>query len=164
MPAPRRKKSGYFPTIPQAPAPIVVRLTHRVRFSDVDPMQILWHGRYAKLFEQANEELGRWVGMSYPDFQRDKLVAPIVQLHVDYFAPCLLGELLQIVGRMVWSEGARMDIEYEIRKPDGTIAATGYTTQMFVDSDGQPLLVAPAMQEQCRRRWVAGEFAEEKKC
>ncbi len=92
MTAPRRKKGGYFPTEPGSFAPIVVRLSSRIRFSDVDPMQILWHGRYAKLFEQANEELGRVVGMSYPDFKRDKLLAPIVQLHVDYFAPCMLGE------------------------------------------------------------------------
>ena len=137
-----------------------MRLSSRIRFSDVDPMQILWHGRYAKLFEQANEALGHWVDMSYPDFKRDKLLAPIVQLHVDYFAPCLLGELVEVIGKMIWSEAARIDIEYEVRKPDGTIAATGYTTQMFVDMEGTPLLVIPPMQAQCRERWLAGEFAE----
>lgn len=162
MTAPRRKKGGYFPTEPAAPAPIVVRLLSRIRFSDVDPMQILWHGRYANLFEQANEELGRVVGMSYPDFNRDKLLAPIVQLHVDYFAPCLLGEDVAIIGKMIWNDGARMDIEYEVRKPNGTLAATGYTVQMFVDMDGLPLLASPSMQENCRRRWLAGEFADRK--
>jgi acyl-CoA thioesterase FadM len=51
-----------------------------------------------------------------------------------------------------------MDFEYEVRKPDGKIAATGYTVQMFVDPQGQPLLASPPLQEQCRRRWRAGEF------
>src|SRR6185503_16474709 len=103
MPLPRRQKGNYFPALPDAPAPIVVRLQHRIRFSDVDPMGILWHGRYAKLFELANEELGRVVSMSYPDFKRERIAAPIVQLHIDYFAPLTLSELATIVGRMIWS-------------------------------------------------------------
>lgn len=158
MNAPRRSKTGYFPPIENAPPPIVVRLTNRVRFSDVDPMGVLWHGRYAKLFEQANEELGRLCGMSYPEFQRDRLLAPIVQLHVDYFAPCKLGQLVTIVGKMVWSDGARIDIEYEIRHEDGKLAATGYTVQMFVDESGSPLMASPPMQEACRASWRAGQI------
>jgi acyl-CoA thioester hydrolase len=155
---PRRQKSGYFPSDPQAPRPLIVRLKHRVRFSDVDPMAILWHGRYAQLFEQANEELGRVCGMSYPDFKRERLMAPIVQLHVDYFAPVTLGEEVTIIGKMIWSDGARSNIEYEIRKGTGPLAAAGYTVQMFVDETGTPLMASPPLLETCRRRWQAGEF------
>ncbi|CAN5513187.1 hypothetical protein BH10PLA1_BH10PLA1_09150 [soil metagenome] len=158
MTAPRRQKGGYFPLHEAAPPPIIVRLTQRIRFSDVDPMAILWHGRYAKLFEHANEEIGRLIGMSYPEFQRDRLLAPIVQLHVDYFSPVKLGELVTVIGKMLWSEGARMDIEYEVRHEAGSLAAAGYTVQMFVDETGKPLLASPPMQERCRKRWLAGEF------
>lgn len=160
MSSPRRQKRGYFPAEPDAPAPIIVRLRERIRFSDVDPMGILWHGRYAKLFEAANEELGRVCGMTYVEFRRDKLVAPIVQLHVDYHAPLRLGELVTVVGRMIWCEGARMNIEYEVLNESGTLAASGYTVQMFVDAEGDPVLVVPAMQALSRKRWRAGEFAE----
>ncbi len=162
MTAPRRQKGGYFSALESAPPPLVVRLEQRIRFSDVDPMAILWHGRYAKLFEQANEELGRLCGMSYPDFQRDRLLAPIVQLHVDYFSPVKLGQLVSIIGKMIWSEGARIDIEYEVRQEDGRLAAAGYTVQMFVDETGAPLMASPAMQESCRKRWRAGEIGGQK--
>jgi acyl-CoA thioester hydrolase len=156
--SPRRKKGGYFPAAATDPSPVEVHLTHRVRFSQIDAMAILWHGRYAELFEQGNEELGRVVGMSYPDFYREKLQAPIVQLHVDYFAPLKLGEQATIVARMVWCEGARSNIEYEIRGAGGTLAASGYTVQMFIEQDGTPLLASPPLLEDCRRRWLAGEF------
>ncbi|HWE04099.1 MAG TPA: acyl-CoA thioesterase [Tepidisphaeraceae bacterium] len=156
--SPRRQKNGYFPVDPTAPRPLTVRLVHRVRFSDVDPMAILWHGRYARLFEQANEELGRICGMGYGDFRREKLGAPIVQFHVDYFAPVTLDEQVTIVGRMIWDDAARSNIEYEILKENGTVAATGYTVQMFVDEIGQPQVASPALLETCRRRWRAGEF------
>jgi len=162
MKAPRRQKGGYFPTAPpdpDAPPPIQVALKHRVRFSQVDAMAIMWHGRYAELFEAGNEELGRHCGMGYLDFIRERLQAPIVQLHVDYFAPLTLGETVTIIARMIWAEGARSNIEYEIRRENGTLAATGYTVQMFIDETGTPLLADPPLLEACRRRWLAGEFA-----
>ena len=72
MNLPRRQKGGYFPHDPDAPPPIIMRLEYRIRFSDVDPMGVLWHGRYAHLFEQANEEIGRAIGMSYSEFRAEK--------------------------------------------------------------------------------------------
>lgn len=158
MSMPRRRKGGYFPVAPGAPAPLVVRRVKRIRFSDVDPMGVLWHGRYAKLFEEANEELGRHSGMSYHDFRRDRVRAPIVQFHIDYFASPVLAEQVTTTGRLLWSEGARINIEYEVHKEDGHLAAAGYTVQMFVDENGVPFLAPPPLQEACLRRWLAGEF------
>ncbi len=156
----RRQKGGYFFASAGAPAPLIVRLKHRVRFSDVDPMAVLWYGRYAQLFEQASEEIGRACGMGYADFIRERLRAPVVQLHVDYFAPVVLGELVTITGKLIWNEAARIDTEYQIHKERGPLAAAGYTVQMFVDSSGAPLMATPSMLENCRKRWRAGEFAD----
>jgi acyl-CoA thioester hydrolase len=157
---PRRQKGNYFPAVAEAPAPLIVRLKHRIRFSDVDPMAVLWHGRYAQLFEQANEEIGRSCGLGYADFHRERLRAPIVQIHVDYFAPVGLGEQVTITGKMVWDDAARMNMEYAVHKERGPLAATGYTVQMFVDESGMPLMVCPPLLEKCLKRWKAGEFAE----
>lgn len=159
MSAPRRQRAGYFATDPTAPAPLVVHLAHRVRFSQVDAMAIVWHGRYAELFEQGNEELGRLIGMDYPDFFREKVKAPIVQLHIDYFASLMLGELAKITAKMIWCDGARSNIEYQIHKETGVLAASGYTVQMFIDEAGTPLMAPPPLLERCRQRWSAGEFA-----
>lgn len=156
---PRRQKGGYFNAEADSPRPVVVRLKYRVRFSDADAMGVLWHGRYAQLFEMANEEIGRQCGLTYAEFYRERVAAPIVQLHVDYFAPARLEEELQIIGKMVWSGSARMNIEYEILKSEGSLAASGFTVQMFVDEHGTPLLASPSLLEKCQSRWRAGEFA-----
>lgn len=156
--APRRKKGGYFAVDAEAPRPLIARVKYRVRFSDVDPMAVLWHGRYANLFEQASEELGRACGMGYADFHREKLQAPIVQLHVDYFAPIVLGEEVAIAARMIWGEGARVNTEFEIHKESGVQAAAGYTVQMLIDETGMPLLASPPLLENCRRCWRSGDF------
>jgi acyl-CoA thioester hydrolase len=157
--SPRRKRGGYFAVDPESPPPLIIRVKHRVRFSEVDAMAITWHGRYAQFFEEANEELCRAVGLGYADFYRERVQAPIVQLHVDYFAPTLLGDAVTVVGKLLWSEGARINMEYEIVKGN-VVAARGYTVQMFMDSGGAALLASPPLLETCRRRWAAGEFGE----
>ncbi len=154
----RRKKGTYFTRAPGDPAPLTVSLKRRISFSEVDPMGVLWHGRYACYFEQANEKLGRRCGMSYADFMRENLRAPVVQFHVDYFASPLLAEEVTTIGRLIWNEGARMNIEYEIIKQDGTFAASGYTVQMFVTDSGEPLLTSPKMLVQCRELWAGGQI------
>ncbi len=155
---PRRRREHYFPRLPKVPPPIEVRVNRRVSFSDADPMGILWHGRYAHCFEQSNETLGRACGMSYEDFIQAKLLAPIVQFHVDYFSPVRLGEEVTTTARLVWNEGARLNIEYEVRHARGSLAATGYTVQMLTTVEGEPILVSPPLLEKCRKRWLAGEF------
>jgi len=154
----RRKKGAYFRRTNGTPPPISVSLKRRISFSEVDPMGVLWHGRYAFYFEQANEKLGRRCGMSYSDFMQENLRAPVVQFHVDYFASPMLAEEITTIGRFIWNEGARMNIEYEIIKEDGTFAASGYTVQMFVTDAGEPLLTTPPMLERCRKLWVEGKI------
>ena len=154
----RRKRHGYFSRDPAAPAPVRIAVNRRVAFSDVDPMGILWHGRYPVYFEQASEELGRRCGMTYDDFMRENLRAPIIQYHIDYFASPILGEKTCVVGRLIWNEGARMNIEYELWKEDGTLAAAGCTVQMFVSDEGETLLASPEILDRCRDRWRKGEF------
>jgi acyl-CoA thioester hydrolase len=156
--APRRQRGGYFAADADAPKPLIARQKYRVRFSDVDPMAVLWHGRYARLFEQASEELGRACGLGYADFHRERLQAPIVQLHLDYFAPITLGEEVTIVAKMVWSDSARINTEFEVHKESGVLAAAGYTVQMLIDATGMPLLASPPLLENCRARWRGGEF------
>ena len=62
------------------------------------------------------------------------------------------------MGRMIWHESARMNIEYEIFREAGELAATGYTVQMFVDLSGGALMASPPLLEMCQKRWRAGEF------
>ena len=122
----RRARKAYFETEPGAPAPLQWDVSRRVRFSEVDALGIVWHGRYAGFFEEASAELGRRCGLSYRDFYEAGLYAPIVQLHIDYFQPLRLDEEFAIRGRLHWCEGARLNSEYELIKVDGTLAARAF--------------------------------------
>ena len=156
----RRKKGSYFQLSGGAPAPLIVRVERRVNFNEVDVMGIAWYGRYSVFLEEGAAELGRRCGLSYKDFSDANLAAPIAQFHIDYHRPLALEEVFTITASLVWSEGARLNTEYSMTKENGSIAATAYTVQMFIDSmSGEACLTSPELLERCRKRWKAGELS-----
>jgi len=73
---------------------------------------------------------------------------------VDYARPLLLDEEIVVEARLIWNAAARLNIEYVIRKPDRSVAATGYTIQLFTDAaSGQLLMASPDLLIRRRREW-----------
>jgi len=156
----RKHRKDYFEREEGTPSPLRYVAEHRVLFGEVDAMAIAWHGNYARLFEMASTDLRRDIGLSYEDFFNEKVRAPIVKLHVDYHKPLVLDEVARIQADLIWSDAARLNIEYTVFKADHSVAATGYTVQLFTDVDGVPFWVMPDMLACTQRRWKAGEFKE----
>ena len=156
----RKRRKDYFEREAGAPAPLRYAITHRILFGEVDAMAILWHGNYARLFEMASTDLRRNIGLSYEDFFEAQVRAPIVKLHVDYHKPLVLDELARIQADLIWSDAARLNIEYTIFKADHSIASTGYTVQLFTDAAGVPFWIMPDMLVRTQQRWKTGEFKE----
>ena len=155
-----RRKKKYFTTPPDAPQPIIHEVTHRVMFSEVDALGIGWHGHYPEFFELCHTELMRKIGLSYDRYRENCTGAPIVQLHADYFLPVLLDEIITIRAELVWSGGARINVNYEIIKEDGTLAGTGYTVQMLFNAmTHEPFVTVPPFVEEVWNKWQEGCFA-----
>ena len=105
--------------------------------------------------------LCRRCGLSYQDFLTAGLRAPVASYHVDYILPLVLDEAFTVVALLVWNEGARLNIEYELVKADGTTAARAYTVQVFIGAtDSRVCLLSPPLLERCRARWKVGEFTD----
>lgn len=154
-----RRKKQYFKTYPGDPAPISIAVKHRLTFSEVDALAIAWHGHYPRFFELAHTELMRKVGLTYAEYKKCDLGAPIVQCHLDYFAPLLLDEVFTIRAELSWSDGARINVSYEVWKPDGQLAGSGYTVQMFFNLySHEPYIFPPPLIEKTWQRWKNREF------
>lgn len=154
-----RRKKEYFERTEGTPGPVVVEIKRRARFSEVDAMAVVWHGRYPVFFEEAAEELGRRCGLSYRDFYEAGVRAPVIEQHIDYLKPIFLDEEFTVRASLIWNEGSRMNTEFRILKKDGSTAASGYTVQLFIDHrTWEVCLVSPGMLERCRSRWKAGEL------
>ena len=53
-------------------------LPFKIRFSEIDIMRVVWHGAYAKYFEDAREQFGKEFGLSYDLIEKSGYYAPLV--------------------------------------------------------------------------------------
>lgn len=151
-------KKPYFKLVPGAPAPLAISISRRIRFEEVDPLGIVWHGHYPSYFEDARVALGDHYGIGYLDFHREHVVTPIKQMHVDYVLPLRFGESCTVTGKLHWAEAARMNFEFEIRNEAGELTTTGATVQLFLKEDGSLLMALPDFYQEFCDRWKKGEL------
>ena len=109
----------YFPVQEGAPQPLRVSVERQVRFEEVDPLNIVWHGRYPSYFEDARVAFGEKYGLGYLDCYRQGILMPIKKMHVDYFRPLAFPERFSIEGILHWSEAARLNFEFVLRNLAG---------------------------------------------
>jgi len=151
--------TSYFTVEEGAPAPLRAVLSRRVRFEEVDPLGIVWHGRYASYFEDARVELTDRYGIGYLDFYGKGVVAPVRTLHVDYLRSLRFRETVTVEAVLHWTESARLNMEFVLRNEAREVTTTGYTIQMMLDADRNLLMLPPPFYREFLDRWKNGGFA-----
>lgn len=105
-----------------------------VRFSEVDSMGIVWHGSYAKYFEDAREEFGKKYNLGYLRIFDENYYAPLVNLDFSYKKPLVYGDKAIIEIHFLNSPAAKICFEYKIYHAlDHSLIATGKSIQVFLD-------------------------------
>ena len=132
--------------------------THRirVRFSEIDSMQVVWHGEYIRYFEDGREEFGRkYSGIGYQDIAASGSFAPIVDARLQFKKPLRINDEALIETRYIDTEAAKICFEYTIRRAsDNQIVATGSTMQVFVDHNYELELLQPEFFKAWRTKWI----------
>lgn len=115
-----------------------------VPFHDLDPMQIVWHGRYAQYFEIARCKLLEQIGYTYQDMRESGYVWPIIDMRIQYVRPARFNQKLLVQARIKEYEH-RLKIRYEIQDAASRERITkGYTCQVAVRlTDGVMLMASP---------------------
>ena len=151
-------RKAYFRPQEGAPQPLRCTVERTVRFEEVDPLNIVWHGRYPSYFEDGRVLLGEKYGLGYLDLYHQGIISPIKQMHVDYQLPLRFGEPFTIEAILHWSDAVRLNHEFILRNSDGAVTTTGYTVQLMMDKEDNALMVPPSFYEDFRQRWLAGEL------
>jgi acyl-CoA thioester hydrolase len=84
-----------------------------VPFHDLDPVNIVWHGHYAKYMEIAREALMRGVGFSHAEMMATGYAWPVVEMRLRYVQPARLGQRLRVTATLL-EHDPRLKITYEI--------------------------------------------------
>ena len=109
-----------------------------VRFSEVDSMNIVWHGSYPLYFEDAREAFGARYGLGYMDIFGNGYYAPLVELSFKYKSP------------IVYGMPCRIDIHYA---ETDELLATGHSVQVFMDKEYRLVWITPEFYAQWKERW-----------
>ncbi|SDG00652.1 acyl-CoA thioester hydrolase [Bacteroidales bacterium KHT7] len=125
-----------------------------IRFSEVDVMNVVWHGSYPLYFEDAREAFGAKYGLSYKRYMDEKVFAPIVELDIKYKRPILYG--MTPVVRIVYrpTEAAKIVFDYEIVDAEtGTVFATAHSVQVFMDMNYNLMWDNPGFFVEWKKQW-----------
>lgn len=115
-----------------------------IRFSEVDSMNIVWHGAYVSYFEDAREAFGARYGLGYLDIFHQGFYAPLVDMHFSFKQPLIYGERARVEITYVPTEAAKLKFTYQIFGcKDNRLIATGDTTQVFLDMTYKMVLYGP---------------------
>jgi len=125
-----------------------------VRFSEVDSMNIVWHGSYALYFEDAREEFGRIYGLSYQLFKESGYPAPLVELSFRFHKPLFYGQKARVDIFFRNSESAKIVFDYEIHfGEDDHIVTSGSSVQVFLDKNLNLMLNNPPFFEEWKKKY-----------
>lgn len=73
------------------------RIQQRVRWSDCDPLGIIWYGAYLKYFEAGEHEMMRAAGLPFETLRLERQVQiPRKAFQVEFHSPAQMDELLDI--------------------------------------------------------------------
>jgi len=124
-----------------------------IRFSEVDSMNIVWHGSYVLYFEDAREAFGRKYGLTYQNYFDNGFYAPLVDMQFEFKNPLQYGDTARIEIEYIPVEAAKVVFKYKIfREKDNALAATGSTTQVFLDSNYKLVLYSPDFYNEWKKR------------
>jgi acyl-CoA thioester hydrolase len=133
-------------------------IKRKVRFDELDPLNIMWHGNYASFFEEGRIAMGDKYGFGYRTFIKYGVMIPLKKFHVDYALPLEFPKEYTIETLLYWSEAARLDFEYRIYDCGNKLATMGYSVHMMIDLKKGILVVKPDFYEEICKKWKEGKI------
>lgn len=126
----------------------------QVRFNELDPLSIVWHGNYIRYFEDGREDFGAKYGISYMDVKNVGIATPLINVTCDFKKVLRYPETILIETSYQNTPAAKIILNYKIfRKETKELITTGQTTQVFTDFQGNLLLCSPEFYTNWKKKW-----------
>ncbi len=136
------------------------KLTHstelEVKFSEADPLGIVWHGHFIRYFEDGREAFGNAYGLRYLDFYRSDIVVPIVKINCDYKRILRYGHRIRLETTYEDCAAAKLLFHYAIYDVDNNEkVATGSSVQVFMHKETLELMwTLPGFMIDWKKKWL----------
>jgi acyl-CoA thioester hydrolase len=132
---------------------LITTIEFPVRFSEVDSMNVVWHGHYVKYMEEGREDFGRKFGINYMLIKENGYMAPVVKLVCDYKKALSYDDNVLVETRFVDCDAAKIIYKFNIyRAKDKELMATGESVQVFLDMNFELILTNPPFFEAWKKK------------
>lgn len=145
---------------PKQRAPLRATLTHNteleVKFSEADPLGIVWHGHHIRYFEEGREAFGKAYGLRYLDMFRNNIVAPIVQVNCEYKRILRYSHRIRLETTYHDTPAAKLIFKYVIYDVNtNEKVAVGSSVQVFMSKENMELLLTvPQFIADWKQKWL----------
>jgi acyl-CoA thioester hydrolase len=113
-----------------------------IPFHDIDAMEIVWHGHYAKYFEVARCKLLDQLDYNYPQMRESGFAWPVIDLHLRYVQPLRFHQRV-IVTAWIQEWENRLRIQYLISDAiTGARLTKGHSDQVALNIKTKEMLLA----------------------
>jgi acyl-CoA thioester hydrolase len=116
----------------------------QIQFFDLDPMEVVWHGRYVQYLETARCALFEQIEYNYTEMKLSGYAWPIIDLHLRYAAPAVFMQRIKVRATVVeWLN--RLKIDYVISDAEtGRRLTRASTVQVAVEiASGEMCFASP---------------------
>ena len=108
-------------------------VTLKANFYDLDPMEVVWHGNYARFLEDARCALLDLIGYNYSEMRDSGFMWPIVDMRTKFIRPIRFNQSVRVIAKLIEYEN-RLRIDYLIRDlASDDILTKAQTTQVAVE-------------------------------
>ena len=136
----------------QTPVQLINKTEIKIRFNEVDALGIVWHGHYLNFIEDGREAFGKQYGLGYLDVYKNQLTIPLININVDFKKIVKYGDSVRIETTFINSPAAKIIFNYKIfRVSDNALAATGESTQVFMNLQHELYITVPPFFEEWKK-------------
>ena len=106
----------------------------RVYYADTDHGGVVYYSNYLRWFEIGRTEILRQNDLDYSEFEKEGLIAPVVEVKCNYKAPAKYNDVIIIETEITHIGNSSIRFDYKItNKEDKRLIAEGYTVNVFVE-------------------------------
>jgi acyl-CoA thioester hydrolase len=120
-----------------SPAPgVIYQIHHRVNYSEVDQMGVVYHARYLVWLDMARTEYLRQQGMSYREFEERGYRLAVGEVSIKYRHPARYDDLVRVRCWVQEAGSRRVTFGYAIEHDEtDRLLATATTAMLSLDPE-----------------------------
>ncbi len=116
---------------------------YRVPYPEVDRLNVVHHGHYAKYFEIGRLEAMRSLGWNYKNMEEGGIGLFVAEMQTKFLKPARYDEVLEIVTTLNEMPGRKIAFETEILNEEKETCCIGKVKLLFVDQSKMKVCSMP---------------------